>query len=222
MDIEFFLQQRTNFIRCFYDDAVSPFLEKIQKIEDGEPPFEPPYSEDGEPPFMEEWIEAHEALQLVGRTCVSMLSDSLKLYFGSWERDLGCRCQEKHKSKFKNRGFVFGYQDCFQQKTGLNWEIGPFDLTVIEQVVLARNDSQHPNHLTAVGSQHRLSLAAGYRQLFFAKTADLDWIAEEGSLSWGIMTPNLDVSREKLFQAINQVEGLAKWLEPQLFQVKYS
>lgn len=221
MDMEFFLKQRTKFIRRFYVDAVSPFFEKVRKIEEGEPPYEPPYSQDDEPPFMEEWIESHEAIQLVGRTCVSMLSDSLKLYFGSWERELGCHNREKHKSLFKKRGFVAGYQACFQELTASDWELGPFDLKVIEQVVLARNDSQHPSHLTSVGSKHRLSLAAGFRQLFFAKAPDLDWIAEEGSLGWGIMTPNLDISQDKLFEAIDQVENLAEWLEPLLFQVKY-
>ena len=41
-------------------------------------PSSRPYSEDGEPPFMQEWSQADIELEVLGRTCVSMLSDSLE------------------------------------------------------------------------------------------------------------------------------------------------
>ncbi len=53
----------------------------------------PPYSEDGEPPFLDEWIRAKTSIEITGATCVSMLSEALKLYFKTWERELGLECQ---------------------------------------------------------------------------------------------------------------------------------
>ena len=90
MDVLFFLKERTRFIRYFYQTAAEPFRETIRKIEAGEAPFDdPPYSEDGEPPFLEEWLAADTALAMLGRTCISMLSASLQLYFKTWEGELG-------------------------------------------------------------------------------------------------------------------------------------
>jgi hypothetical protein len=93
MQVLYFLNERTKFIRHFYLTAGEPFRETIRKIEDRESPFhEPPNSEDSDPPFMEEWTEAREGLEIVGRTCISMLSASLQLYFKTWERELGVTC----------------------------------------------------------------------------------------------------------------------------------
>ena len=88
MDVLFFFKQRTRFIRHFYETAGMPFRETKRKIEAKEPPFDdPPYSEDGEPPYVEEWIAASEAQEVLGRTCLSMLSTSLQLYFMTWEKN---------------------------------------------------------------------------------------------------------------------------------------
>ena len=56
MQIDNFLKNRTQFIRYFYDHAVSPFKGILIAIEKEEEPYVPPYSEDPEPPFLEEWI----------------------------------------------------------------------------------------------------------------------------------------------------------------------
>jgi len=62
VDVGFFLKDRIAFIRQFYDAASLPFVERKRKIDAGEDPFVPPYSEDDEPPFLSEWIEADESL----------------------------------------------------------------------------------------------------------------------------------------------------------------
>jgi hypothetical protein len=82
MDVLYFLKQRTLFIKEFYATSREPFLEIQRKIDAGEAPFEPdPFDEGGEPPFFGEWIRAETSLEILGRTCISMLSASLKLYF---------------------------------------------------------------------------------------------------------------------------------------------
>jgi hypothetical protein len=221
MDVEYFLTERTKFIRTFYDAAVGPFLLRKRLIEDEEPPFVPPYSEDPEPAFLVEWIEADTAIELIGRTCVSMLSDSLKLYFSEWERQLGTKCQMQHASTFKKSGFLSGFRACLQQYTKIDWVDGPFDFDVIEQIVLARNDSQHPTEITDISIGHKSAFNNGNRSLFFAHEREFDLLPEKGSLGWSIMNPKIHVSRENLLEAIRQVELLIQWLEPQLFSVKY-
>lgn len=220
MDVEFFLAERTKFIRVFYDDAIRPFAERKRLIEQEEPPFVPSYSEDGEPAFLVEWLDAEAGIELVGRTCVSMLSDSLKLYFSEWEHQLGIACQKQCKKAFK-RGFLQGFRACIQHYTDIDWSKGPFDLDVIEQVILARNDAQHPIEITNLSVAHSGAIRDGRRSLFFVREAELDLIPEAGSLGWSIMSPKIHVSKDGLLKAIEHVESLAQWLEPQLFSMKY-
>ena len=73
MDVLFFLKERTRLIRQYYVNAASPFNEIIRKIEAGEEPFVPPYSEDGEPPFLSEWIDADELLEVSKRAVIPPL-----------------------------------------------------------------------------------------------------------------------------------------------------
>lgn len=221
MEVGYFLRERTKFIRTFYNEAITPFVERRRLIEHEEPPFEPPYSEDGEPAFLEEWIESGEAIELIGRTSVSMLSDSLKLYFSEWERQLAINCQNSCKKAFKEKGFFQGFRTCFQKCTVIDWDSSPSDLDVIEQIVLARNDAQHPKEITQLSIGHRGSIINERRALFFAHGSEIDLLPERGSIGWSIMSPKIHVSRETLFTAIEHVENLVDWLEPQLFAVKY-
>jgi hypothetical protein len=171
MDVEFPLKQRTKFIRENYTTAISPFTTIKQKIEDGEEPYEPPYSEDGEPPFLEEWIDADTSIQIIGRTCISMLSESLKVYLKTWEKLFGVKCQEHFPGVFKKTGFWAGYKECFSQITELDWSTCPASLLVIEQVIEARNRSQH--HDGDIGTlrvKHRADLREKYpRPIFIQK-----------------------------------------------------
>jgi hypothetical protein len=81
VDVNFFLNQRTAFIRGFFDEAFAGFHETECRIDQTEPPFDnPPYSEDSEPAFLTEWIDAGTSAELVAQACVSLLSDTLKLY----------------------------------------------------------------------------------------------------------------------------------------------
>jgi hypothetical protein len=123
--------------------AITPFDTIKSQIESGEAPYEPPYSEDGEPPFQVEWSNADAAIQVIGRTCIIMLSESVKMYFQTWEDLLGVKCQPALAPLFKKQGFVAGYQECFRQVAELNWGECPADLSIIEQIVLARNIAAH-------------------------------------------------------------------------------
>lgn len=121
MEVLFFLKQRTEFVRNFYEEAGEPFREKMRKIEAGEAPFDPPPvgedGGDGEPAFQSEWQDADTSLELVGRACLSMLSGRVQVCLKEWERQLGLSCGVTHKAAFKN-GFLRGYRPASGKRTG--------------------------------------------------------------------------------------------------------
>lgn len=215
MDKLYFLKERTKFIWYFYETASQPFRQTIEKIETSEYPFEPPYSEDGEPPFMEEWHEASIALAILGRTCVSMLSGSLKLYFKTLAVAIGIPCEKTCKKVFKDEGFVRGYRACFGEALKLKWDECPADFAILEQIALARNSDQHTGSITTLHATHSQKDHKQYPQLIFINDTDKDLFLVSDANHCFFMNPTLHVSRETLFTAIEEVELLAKWLEKQ-------
>ena len=222
MEVLYFLKERLNLIRHFYDAASAPFSATKRQIEDEEPPFEPPYSEDGEPTFLTEWLQADTELEVLGRACVSMLSDSLKLYFLSWERDLWVEppCGKCFPAAFR-KGFLPGYLACFGEALGIEWKDCPADLNVLEQVILARNRSQHPVEITSLDVTHDQATRDKHPNLFFAQPTETDIAAATSDAGLFMLHARIHVSRDRLFQAIDETEKLAGWLEERMFARKY-
>lgn len=222
MDVLFFLKQRTSLIRHFYETASVPFLDLKRKIEGGEHPFEPPYSEYGEPPFLEEWLQADVELELLGRTCVSMLSDSLKLFFGTWERTMWAEppCQKCFPGDFR-KGFLAGYLVCFGKALNVERKDCPADLEVLEQVILLRNRSQHPEVITSLDVSHDESTRKRYPSPFFARPSERETGSKSDSAASVFLDSSAHVSRDNLFTAIRQVELLAAWMDGQMIDHRY-
>ncbi len=224
MEVLFFLKRRTAFIRRYHKAASAPFSETMRKIDAEEPPFEPPYSEDEEPPFLEEWMDANTSLEVLGATCISMLSDALKLYFVTWERQLGLTCQKKFPEQFsskKGNGFVSGYKACFGDLLKTDWADCPVDFVLIEQIVLARNSAQHAKQIADLHTTHDPSVRGKHPIPFFLSDLERRLIETDqfpGSQWWN---PKLVVTQESLFEALRQVEMLCEYLEVQLFDVLY-
>lgn len=156
----FFLQVRTKFIRVFYEEACFPFTEPKRKVEAGEDPFEPPYSEDGEPPFLDQWMEADESIDVLGQMCISMLSSSLQLYLKESVSELrgrfskllaktGAGRPEDNKTAFKG-GWINGYRVYFRDQLGIDWTKAPSNLSLLEEIALTRNRAQHPGRITTL------------------------------------------------------------------------
>jgi hypothetical protein len=220
MDVLFFLKERTRFIKLFYETAGEPFRETIRKIEAGEAPFVPGYSEDGEPPFMSEWSEATTALQIVGQTCVSMLSEALKLYFRTWESELRVKWDEGERKQYFKDGFVRAYQRCFGELLGVTWSECPADFDLLEQITLARNAAQHPDHIATMETRHDLKTRSRFPSPFFVRDSERYLVSVDNPLAeW--FSPSIHVSRDKLLAATDQVEALAAWLEDRVLAVKY-
>jgi hypothetical protein len=214
MDVAFFLKERTKFIQAYYETASGSFRETIRKIEAEEPPFEPPYSEDSEPAFLTEWLEASTALEVLGRSCISMLSESLKLYLVTWERILWQKrpCGE-HFSKVFKQGFLHGYMACFGEALSITWAECPADISILDQVVLARNRDQHPESISTFRVNHDRRTRGKYASPFFMderERAQLQDLHGEAS-DW--LDPTLHVSRDGFLTAVAQVELFVDWFE---------
>lgn len=213
MDIYFFLKQRTDLIRHFYDAASAPFVETKRCIQNTLPPFDdPPYDDSGEPAFLSEWLQADVEHELVGRAAVSMLSEALKQFFVTWERRTWTEppCAKCFKKAFE-AGFISGYVECFAEGFELDWSTCPADLDVLKQVVLARNRAQHSDLVLDHLTHDEKSLQA-YPRPFFVRPEDegLDPAATS------FLSPTIHLSREKLLEAIDHAERLASWLQQKI------
>lgn len=216
MDVSFFLKQRTAFIRQLYDNASFSFLERKRKIEEEEEPFIPPYSEDGEPPFLSEWLEADESLHILGLSCVSMLASALHLYLKTWEDDFRIPAGEKFRAQFK-KGWINGYKAYFADNFEIKWEQGPADLPLLEEIVLARNCTQHPKNITSQWIAYSATDVKKLTQPFFANDREMKLVSDlDVSEKVWLISPSIHVTKEKLYAAITQVEQFCDWLENQI------
>ena len=213
MDVRFFLKRRIAFIRQFYVTASEAYIERKRKIEAEEEPFVPPYTEDGEPPFLDEWLEAEESLQVLGHSCISMLAAIFHLYFKTWERQIGIPVDTSLKTEFKN-GWLNGYRAYFARHLRIRFEDSPTNLTVLEEVVLARNRIQHPDSITTDSSHYSDDDLQKLTHPFFVDDSEVSLFSEgeEGERAW-LMPPAIRVTSEKLFTALAEVERFADWLE---------
>jgi hypothetical protein len=216
MDVQFFLKQRTNLIRYFYSESIKPFEEIQQKIEARVSPFDdPPLGYEGpEPPFLEEWMNAATGIDLVGLSCVSLLSDALKLYFNTLQRRVIGFSFDSHDRQFaKREGFVALYKKSLGEIFNTDWGESGVRFDVIEQVVLARNRGQHGVDLTSYHVTHDPQTLRKYSSPFFATEWEVKEWEEAGGREDSYFAPLLKVTRDALFDAASEIEKLADWIE---------
>ena len=214
MDARYFLRERTKSVRYFYEGAAAPFEEIQRKITNQEPAFDnPPYSEDPEPAFLEEWLDAQTALQMLGFSCVALLSETLKLYFERLRTTvIRFEFQEGHGPS-KKRSFVECYRLALGEILGTDWTNTPISFDLIEQVVLVRNRTQHGGDLTSFAVNHDPRTLRSHPRPFFAEDADLQTWADNGSNLDTFFAPRVEVTRETLFAALEHSDMLADWVE---------
>ncbi len=216
MDAFYFLKSRTEFIRFFYAEGSKGFADVKYQIENGLPPFDdPPYSEDSEPPYLSEWMDADTAREVLGIACISMLSDSLKLYFSTLEERVIRFSFENRKAAFRN-GFVPAYFAALGEILDTDWSDCPVDRDLIEQVVLARNRGQHGEDITSFDVRYDAAMIEKHPRPFFIGDDEMSvCTAEEGSLA-SLLMPTLKVSEDGLTKALNEVDALAEWIEARM------
>ena len=216
MDARYFLKSRTDFIRFFYEEAAKRFTAIKHQIDEELPPFDdPPYSEDPEPAYLEEWMDAEAAGGVLGIACVSMLSDSLKLYFKTLEERVVGFSFGDRKQAFR-KGFVPAYLGALEEILDTDWSNCSVDLDLIEQVVLARNRGQHGDDLTSFDVRYDEATLEKHPRPFFVSDDELSVLtSEQGSLA-SLLRPTLKVGAAQLSRALDEVDALAEWIESRL------
>lgn len=213
MDVGFFLHERVGFIRQLYETSAAAYIERKRLIEAGEPPFEPPYSEDGEPPFQVEWQEADDSLHVLGYACVSMLSDVMKVFFKTWQRQAGVPDDPGLKNVFKDKGFVQGYRALFEKSLGIRCADSGVDLALLEEVVIVRNSVQHQESLTMKRPSHSAAYLKRQTSPFFLDESEQSILASQSSNTgiW-LMAPRVSVTGEQLLTVLAEMERFSKWM----------
>lgn len=219
MDANFFLKLRTDFIRFYYDEGVKPFHFQQYLIEKDLPPFDdPPYDESGEPPYLEQWLDAETARQILGLSCISLLSDTLKLYFEALQRRvIRFQFTDDEKGWFRN-GFVAAYKAALGEILDTDWSDCPVDFDVIEQIVLARNRGQHGTDLWTLHVAHDGRTMSKHPRPFFTSEREMETWASRDWHEGSLWTPNLEITRSQLMVAIHEVEKLVDWIEGRMGQ----
>jgi hypothetical protein len=216
MDATYFLKKRTSFIKYLYQEGSKPFAEIQERIQDARPPYDnPPYSEDPEPAYLEEWMDASTARDVLAMSCLSLLSDTLKLYLETLRsRVIGFSFTQPEKV-FRD-GFIPAYKAVLGEILETDWADCPSDLALIEQIVLARNRGQHGGSLQSLDVTHDPKTLQKHSRPFFVSEDEYHtWIASGGRPDSGL-TPSIEVTPETLFAAIESVERLADWIDGRL------
>ncbi len=213
MDVKALLEIRTNFIRFYYLEAIKPFKKIQNAIENEMPPYDkPPFDESGEPPFLMEWCDAEHGVEFVGLNCVSLLSDSLKLFFDALFARVLC-LEFKDKRKAFKHGFVRAYEDALSKHFDIDWGQVDVDFDLIEQVVLARNNAQHGERLSDISSYHNDTTVKKFSYPFFADQNDFKLMVEGNYF----LPLKICVSENSLFGAIDEIMKMAKVIDEKVY-----
>lgn len=220
MDIRFFFEQRLEFIKQLYINGSAPFDERKRKIENEEEPFIPPYSEDSEPAFQLEWEEADASIQVLGSSCLSMISASLHIYLVAWQDRLG-PAPACTKAAFKI-GWPAGYKAYYELHGSDKFDTGSFDYSLVSEIVLARNSIQHDDSLTSNTFRYRDSDLPKLTSPFFVSDQDKELAKKigDGERDW-LFPPRIHITKEKFLHMISEISSLVAWLEKQGEQIQY-
>ena len=159
-------------------------------------------------------MEAEESLQVLGRTCISMLAAVFHLYFKAWEHRLGIPVDNSLRSVFKHKGWLNGYNAYFARHFHIRFEDSPIDLCVLEDIVLVRNRAQHSELITMDTVYYSDTDLKKLPHPFFIdeREACLFSDTEEGERTL-LIAPPIRVTAEKLSFALSEVEKFSEWLE---------
>lgn len=219
MDIQYFALSRVEFILGFYEKALSPFVETKRLIEEQKPPYEPEYSENDEAPFLSEWLDADQAVDVLGIQSASLLCSTLKLFLEESLKNVFRRnahkitktikTESEYKREFK-KGWLNGYRELFEKEFNLDWQTSGVNLTLIEELILIRNRGQHPEHITMMSNSFSENDLKKIPSPFFIDDA-------HGNKDlYDFLPPTIKPKPEKMKNVFEESTKLINWLENSL------
>ncbi len=208
MDLDCFFKLRTQFIKQHYIQCRKNFDEIKHLIEAELPPYIPPFFnpdfDDCAPPFIDEWLDANLSINVVGLSCLSMLSNSLKAFLAETERHFGYKLLTNNsKKKTFKKGFLNGYKTVLGDVLSTNWSDCPVNFDIIEQIILARNDVEHSGDITSFRPSHGKKAIKKHPDLFFKNdsASDVPWFKSD-----------IVVTEEKLLGAIEEADKFISYI----------
>ncbi len=181
----------------------------METIENGYSPYNnPPYSEDGEPVFLTEWLEANDAYNSVGLASLSMLSSAVQLYLSCWADRI-----ERSDTPLKRQGKK-GWLHAYKKITedfGVDYSNCPVKFEIIEQIVLARNRTQHEEDITSNCVKHCEKDLSQHPSPHFVSDLDRKGLLNDDNSWW--MMPQVHIDKEKLDIAVQTIEEFCHCLE---------
>ncbi len=208
------LHDKLQFISWFFGLSTAPFNGIRQKIKKGVNPYNSSAvpAESSEPPFAVEWCDANQAIQLQGQLCLNLLQRSVMEYL-----DETVKLSSRQGPSKKNNWFG-NYKKWFMD-AGVDWNDSGADLSVIEELTLARNRIQH-------GSRHDShSLIKQQDEDYsnrFPKALFQNDFEAQIFRSIGPRLRSLELTKDKLNRAIEEIMRLANFTEEHLpVEMKY-
>jgi hypothetical protein len=129
------------------------------------------------------------------------------------ERVIGFGFTKEVELIAKRHGFVSAYKAALGHILDTDWTDCPARFDIIEQVVLARNRGQHGGDLTSFHVSHEGRTLRKHPRPFFASEGESKTWDDYGGNENFLFAPTIEVTREKLFSAIQETETLADWIE---------
>lgn len=150
------------------------------------------------------------ALNVLGYSALSMLSNSLKIAFQNMEGELGFRpTEELKKTVFKKQGLVVGYRQILGEVVDTDWSDCPVDFSILEQIVLTRNSTQHSDDVSGFDACYDPAALKKHPRLHFVRGSKFQ-SEIEGDVPW--FDTRIEVTEEDLFKAIDEVDKLVAWV----------
>ena len=185
-DLSWFLSTKLNFIGSLYVKSTEPFDTTIQKISENEAPFD---EYDGDPecaedPFQDEWFDAYYSIETLGSCCLCLVHDTLKQFLEELITSTG------RKLPAAKGSWIPRYREFFLSEYKIDWNAAPLDMSIMEQIALARNGLQHSGDLMAHHIWQRAHDQAKVPKSIFVEDV-------------GRPEKKLSIRKERLFRAID-------------------
>jgi hypothetical protein len=195
LDLSGFLRTKLDFIRNLDVKSTEPFNSTIRKINEHEAPFD---GYDGDPecaedPFLDEWFNAYYSIETLGSCCLCLVHDTLKQFLDEFITSTG------RKVPAGKGSWIHRYREFFLSEYNIDWDAAPLDMSIVEQIALARNQLQHSGELMADHVWQSADHKAKAPQSIF--TEDV-----------GRPENKLSVKKDSLFRAIEFVNSFGRFL----------
>lgn len=218
MDANHFLGQRLELITVFYRQGAAPFLATMQAIEDGTGEWaNPPYSEDAGPVYELEYNQARACLLLLGTTAITSIAGSLQLFLDTMVKLYG---DKAHYLKSGAEGGWWGKHQRYFAARGLDFAKSGANITLLTDVVLARNSVQHQEFLTSDRASYRDEDLAKLGNPFFINESEAAMLKDLGDEATPYLyAPTIELDEAKLVIAVSEVKKLTSWLETSIWEM---